>query len=177
MKSFTTQALDSTIGGFVQYNDLVAELGVIDFKTSLAFYTSILGFRIEYSRLEDGFAFLSLGGSQLMIEQVSGIETATDEELAAGAWRIAPLEPPLGRGINLSIRVPSLGAMLARLAEVRHPLVMDPREAWYRRGNVLTGEYQLVVADPSGYLLRFQEFLGERPCEDEGRGKLPSACV
>jgi len=37
---------------------------------------------------------------------------------------------------------------------------MEPKEAWYRRGDVLVGERQILVMDPDGYLLRFQQSLG-----------------
>lgn len=149
--------------GSMHYNDLVPELGVLDFEKSITFYTSVLGFVVEYSRSEHRFAFLSLGGSQLMIEQVSGTSAATEEEISAGAWRTATLERPLGRGMSLSIRVPSLDDIVGRLSAASYPLTMKPREAWYRRDRVLIGERQLLVADPDGYLIRFQQPLGERP--------------
>ncbi len=53
----------------MKYNHLIPELSVADFNKSLNFYTQILGFKVEYDRLESNFAFLSFQGSQLMIDQ------------------------------------------------------------------------------------------------------------
>jgi catechol 2,3-dioxygenase-like lactoylglutathione lyase family enzyme len=76
---------------------------------------------------------------------------------------LAALPPPLGRGVNLQIRVPELAPILAALLQHRIPLLIGPEERWYRRGAVEAGQRQLVVADPDGYLLRFCEDLGTRP--------------
>ena len=54
----------------VRFNKLIPEISVTDIEDSLRFYTKILGFKVEYSRPEDRFAFLSLQGSQLMIEEI-----------------------------------------------------------------------------------------------------------
>lgn len=50
-------------------NPLIPELIVSDLQRSLDFYCQVLGFKIEYQRPEDKFAFLSYHGSQLMLEQ------------------------------------------------------------------------------------------------------------
>lgn len=142
------------------FNDLVPEFGVSDFKNSLRFYTEILPFKIEYDRPERGFAFLSLRGSQLMIEQVGGTSEATDQEFRDGNWRTETLEFPFGRGVSLSLNVDNLDPILENLSHAKHPLKMEPKEAWYRRGDVLVGERQILVMDPDGYLLRFQQSLG-----------------
>jgi catechol 2,3-dioxygenase-like lactoylglutathione lyase family enzyme len=142
------------------YNDLIPEFGVSNFKQSIRFYTEILPFKIEYDRPEKGFAFLSLRGSQLMIEQLAGTTEATAQELRDGNWRTGTLEFPFGRGASLSINVDSLDLILKNLSDAKHPLKMEPKEAWYRRGEVLVGERQILVMDPDGYLLRFQESLG-----------------
>ena len=51
-------------------NALVQEICISDFGKSIQFYTKILGFKIEYQREEEGFAFLSLGKAQIMIDQI-----------------------------------------------------------------------------------------------------------
>ena len=76
-------------------NSLVPELSIIDFKKSLDFYTRILGFSIEYQRAEEGFAFLSLGDAQIMIDQIGESRT----------WQTGEMKHPLGQGINFQIRV------------------------------------------------------------------------
>lgn len=50
-------------------NNLVPELSVSNLKNSLKFYCDILGFKIEFERAEDRFAYLSFHGSELMLEQ------------------------------------------------------------------------------------------------------------
>ena len=86
----------------MKMNALIPELIVSDLQQSLRFYCHILGFNIEYDRPEDKFAFLSYGGSQLMLE-----EDYPDES----PWRVGPLERPFGRGLNLSIKCP--GSVIA----------------------------------------------------------------
>jgi catechol 2,3-dioxygenase-like lactoylglutathione lyase family enzyme len=154
----------------MRYNDLIPELGVFDIEKSLSFYTRILPFKIEYQRKDERFAFLSVGRSQLMLEQVSGTQVATDVEIRSGAWRTGALEYPLGRGMNLEIRVDSLDQIVSALANAAYPLKMQPREVWYRRESVLVGQRQILVMDPDGYLLRFHESLSEKPVDTRDSG-------
>jgi len=149
--------------GNFAYNDLVPEIGVLDFRRSIWFYTEVLPFEIEYDRPENGFAFLSFRGTQLMIEQLSGTALGTDQDFRDGNWRTGTLEYPFGRGINLSINVDSLDPIMRSLADANLPLRMGPKDAWYRREDFLVGERQILVMDPDGYLLRFQQFLGVTP--------------
>ena len=51
----------------------------------------------------------------------------------------------------------------AALAEAGTPLFSPLETRWYRVGAEEAGVRQLVVADPDGYLLRFQSSLGRRP--------------
>ena len=132
---------------------LVPELSVRDCAASLRFYVDVLGFAVRYRRAEEGFAYLALGEAELMLDQI-GTGRDFAPALAAG---------PLGRGLNLQIRVPTLGPVVAALRRHGIALVVGPEERWYRRGAEEVGQRQLVVADPDGYLLRFQEPLGARP--------------
>ena len=124
------------------------ELACLDLPTSRAFYVDVLGFAECYQR--DGFAYLGLGKAQLMLEQ------------APGDWAIAPLERPYGRGINIQIEVDAIQPILGRLAAQSYALFMEPRECWYRTGEVEHGQREFIVQDPDGYLLRFCQVLGER---------------
>ena len=131
---------------------LVPELAVTDLKTSLDFYTRLLGFEVVFDRPETRFAYLQLGRAQLMLDQ-----------LAEGVgWQTGRLEPPFGRGINLQIEVQALAPMLDRLAAAAYPLFVEPEANWYRQDDVLHGNREFLVQDPDGYLLRFSEFLGTR---------------
>ena len=149
------------------FNNLVPELGVSDFRRSLEFYTKLLPFKIEYDRPEKGFAFLSLGSSQIMIEQISGTEAASDQEFREGRWITGRLEYPFGRGTSLSISVDDLEPILQTLAAANYPLKMAPKDAWYRRDAILVGERQILLLDPDGYLLRLQQSLGVKPLDQE----------
>jgi catechol 2,3-dioxygenase-like lactoylglutathione lyase family enzyme len=134
-------------------NSLVPELSITDFERSLEFYTKILGFTVEYQRTEEGFAYLSLGDSQMMIDQIGKTRT----------WRTGEFEYPLGRGINLQIEaVEEIETMLERLSKNDIPLFIGPEEKWYRKDDYEVGNRQFLVQDPDGYLLRFFEDLGRR---------------
>ncbi len=131
---------------------LIPELSVRDFLVSLEFYTKILGFSVLYERPEEGFAFLTLGDVQLMIDRFGVGRT----------WQTALFEYPLGRGINFQITVKNLNPILENLSKAKIPLLMEVEERWYRKNNLEVGNRQFLVQDPDGYLLRFAEDLGQR---------------
>ncbi|WP_421523526.1 bleomycin resistance protein [Pseudomonas yamanorum] len=135
-------------------NPIVPELIVTGLTASLDFWVTQLGFDIAYQRSEEGFAYLDLQGAQIMLEQY---------EPDAGQWLTAPLEKPLGRGINLQIDVPAVAPVLQRLAAIGWPLFREVEDAWYRAGEVEAGQRQFIVQDPDGYLVRLVQRLGERP--------------
>ena len=58
------------------------------------------------------------------------------------------------------ITVRALAPLLAALGD--HPLALPVEEMWYRAGEVEIGVRQFIVADPDGYLLRFQSSVGGR---------------
>ena len=135
----------------MEFNRLIPELSVSDFRKSLWFYRDVLGFAVEYSREESSFAMLSLQGSQIMIEEVND------------TWHTGTLEYPFGRGVNFQIEVDSVQSILAGLEKQYYPLFRGVEDAWYRQGDVLLGNREFLVQDPDGYLLRFAEDLGEKP--------------
>lgn len=136
---------------------LVPELLVSDFAASLDFYVRVIGFAVRYDRPAEKFAYLDLGGAELMIEQETDF------------WLTAPRERPYGRGINLQIEVADLDGIIARLLAAGIPLFRPAEEAWYRAGDHYSGNRQFLVQDPDGYLLRFFEDLGERETAPSGR--------
>jgi hypothetical protein len=77
-------------------------------------------------------------------------------------WITGPLEPPLGRGINLQISVPDADAVATSLVAGGVELFMQPETKWYRVGEEEAGVRQVLVTDPDGYLIRFQPSLGRR---------------
>lgn len=137
----------------MKFNALVPELLVSDFARSRAFYVDLLGFHVEYARERPSFAFLSFGESQLMIEQ---------DHSEQAPWRVEPIEFPRGRGLNLSITCTGAHAIAARVQSAGVPLRLPVEDRWYRCGDVTLGERHFLIQDPDGYLLRFQEELGEQ---------------
>ncbi len=51
-------------------NPLIPELCCSNIKISLAFYTKVLGFEIEYQREEEGFAMLQRQGARIMLDEI-----------------------------------------------------------------------------------------------------------
>ncbi len=144
---------DAIAGTTASENALVPELAVTDWAASRAFYLDLIGFTVLYERPDEGFSFLTLGNAQLMIDQIGTGRTFDDA---------TPLAPPLGRGLNLQLRVPDLSALVRRLERAGHPLVLPVEDTWYRRDDHEVGNRQCLVADPDGYLLRPFEDLGIR---------------
>ena len=139
---------------------LVPELVVTDIARSLAFWCGLVGFDVRYDRPEEGFAYLGLGGADVMLDEYRP---------GSRYWLTRPMETPLGNGMNLQIEIPAVAPILDRLASAGWPLVMPLEDAWYRRGDQEIGQRQFVVADPDGYVLRLAEPLGLRPLA-AGRG-------
>ena len=133
----------------LNFNAVVPELAVTDWRKSLVFYCDVLGFEMVYSRPDEAFAFLRHGEAQLMIDQIGVGRTFGDAAgLVAGA---------LGRGINLQIRVASLDPLLENLDGAGVSLHLDCEERTYTIAGQDMVQRQFVVADPDGYLLRFCE--------------------
>ena len=130
---------------------LVPELQCRDFDRSLAFYTQVLGFRIDFERPEDPFAYLDLDGAELMLE------------LESETWATGERTYPYGRGLNLQIEVGDVAALYEAVKAAGHPIFVDLADSWYRMDEVETGNRQFLIQDPDGYLLRFFQDLGTRP--------------
>lgn len=141
-------------------NKLVPELMVSNLSDSLEFWVALVGFKVAYQRLEDGFAYLDLDGAQVMLEQVDPL---------ANQWLTAALERPFGRGMNLQIDVASVLPVIQRLDAAAYPLFKASKDVWYRAGEVEVGQREFLLQDPDGYLVRLVERLGERarPVEAE----------
>jgi catechol 2,3-dioxygenase-like lactoylglutathione lyase family enzyme len=132
---------------------LVPELIVSDLERSIEFWCGLIGFRIAYARREQGFAYLDLGGAQVMLEQFGKADRH---------WLTGELDDPRGRGINFQISVSDLDDTIGRLEAAGWPLFMPPEEKWYRMDDIETGQRQFLVQDPDGYLLRLAMHVGDR---------------
>ncbi len=132
---------------------LVPELLVTDLDRSLRFWRDVCGFRVRYSRPEEGFAYCVLGDAHLMLDQLG----------VGRDWVTGPLEPPFGRGCNLQVRVPDARVTAEALVTAGVALFQPLETKWYRAGDHEVGVVQVLVTDPDGYLVRFQSSLGRRP--------------
>lgn len=75
------------------WSPLVPDLTVARLADSLRFYESA-GFTVRFRREDPPFAYIELGGAQLMLEE------ETDDR-----WDVGALERRLGRGVNFQIEV------------------------------------------------------------------------
>ena len=107
---------------------------------------------MEYDRLENKFAFISLGKIQFMLQEIT----------KNNKWDVAPLTYPFGNGINFQLEVENLDAIYNNFKNSNYKITFDIEENWYRQDNKLLGNKEFLIQDPDGYLLRFSEDLGEK---------------
>ncbi len=131
----------------MKYNQLIPELDVRNLEQSLHFYVDLIGFKVEYSREEDLFAFISLDNVQFMLQEITG----------DNKWETGPLEYPFGRGINFQIELLDIDKIYKRLKDSNYEIFIDMEENWYRKDEQSMGCKEFLVKDPNGYLLRFSE--------------------
>jgi catechol 2,3-dioxygenase-like lactoylglutathione lyase family enzyme len=89
----------------MRFNKLIPEFTVVNIEKSKYFYINILGFKLEYERIEDKFAFISLDECQIMLQE----KKDTDK------WDNSILEYPFGRGINFQIDVENIDLIYLNL--------------------------------------------------------------
>ena len=146
---FQEQYFESEIiraSDYLEYNKNVPELSVTDLNNSLEFYKCI-GFKIEYERPENKFAFISLGEIQFMLQEICDNDK----------WDVAPLSYPFGNGINFQLEVDDVNKIYNSLRANNYKITFEIEENWYRKNDVLLGNREFLVQDPDGYLLRFSE--------------------
>ncbi len=139
----------------MKYNHLIPELSVSDFNKSLTFYIKILGFKMEYNRSEQNFAFLSFQGSQLMIDQ--------GNDSRRSPWYTGKLIYPRGRGIHFQIDIDDLKPLIKSLEKNNYPIKKTPKDYWFRKDDIMIGMRGLLIMDPDGYLLMFNQDIGKKP--------------
>lgn len=148
-KFYTSKIIRNS--NYLEFNKNIPELSITNLENSLNFY-KLVGFKLEYDRPENRFAFISLGEIQFMLQEISN-----DDK-----WNIAPITYPFGNGINFQLEVDNVGNIYDNLKNANYEIVFDIEENWYRQDNKLLGNKEFLVQDPDGYLLRFSEDLGER---------------
>lgn len=146
---FQEQYFESEIirsSDYLEYNKNIPELSVTNLKNSLEFYKCI-GFKIEYERPENKFAFISFGEIQFMLQEICDNDK----------WDVAPLSYPFGNGINFQLEVDDVNKIYKSLKTQNYKIKFEIEENWYRKNDVLLGNREFLVQDPDGYLLRFSE--------------------
>jgi uncharacterized glyoxalase superfamily protein PhnB len=114
---------------------LTPELCCTDITVSLAFYTHVLGFSIQYQRPEDGFAMLERQDSRIMLDEIrKDSVTGTDR-----TWSAGPLERPFGRGINLQMETTSVDELYAKIQQSGATVFLAMEEKWYRADDMELG--------------------------------------
>lgn len=131
----------------MKFNALIPELSVSDINVSKKFYLEVIGFDLEYERIEDKFVFISLNEAQIMLEQINGY------------WKTGLTEYPFGRGINFQIDVSDIEQLRERLVSNGYELFEDIATAEYREYVKTHKRKEFLVQDPDGYLLRFSQSL------------------
>ena len=130
---------------------MVPELMVMQFAVSIEFYR-LGGFQVRFTRTGPNFAYLTLGHAHLMLEEYHDT-----------GWHVGALERPFGRGVNLQIEVANVQAVADTLYAHTIPLYRPVTETRYA---IAPGVDEVVreclVQDPDGYLLRFQEYVGQK---------------
>ena len=131
---------------------MVAELHVNNLGASLSFWRDVLGFEIAFERSEERFAYLEHPeGHQIMLCQ------------RHGRFETGPLDFPLGQGAMFQIYLGSIEPVLLALGASNWPIYLGPREVWRRTGDCESGQREVFVQDPDGYLLMVAENIGRRP--------------
>ena len=133
------------------FASLVPELLVSDLGLSLRFWRDLGGFSVVYDRPDEGFAYLQLGGAQVMPEDI---------RKPGRHWITGPLESPFGRGLNFQIAIEDATILSAKFAGADWPIYLPLEEKVYRTGASSVTVRQFAVHDPDGYLLRFSQRLG-----------------
>jgi catechol 2,3-dioxygenase-like lactoylglutathione lyase family enzyme len=136
----------------MKFNKLIPELSVLNIEKSLEFYTKILGFKVEYKR--EGFAFLSLQGTQIMIDD--------GNDNSDSPWYTGKLEYPRGRGIHFQIEVKDITPLFESLKKNNYPIKTQPKDYWFKKDDTLVGMKGFLVMDPDGYLLMFNQDIGTK---------------
>ncbi|MBV8777530.1 MAG: VOC family protein [Alphaproteobacteria bacterium] len=130
---------------------MVAELHVADLDASLAFWRSIIGFEVAFRRQEEKFVYLEHPeGQQVMLCQ------------RHGRFETGPMHYPLGQGAMFQLYFQNTDAIMGRLLSQNWPIYLGPRVVWRRTGDRESGQREVFVQDPDGYLLMIAHKIGER---------------
>ena len=130
----------------MRFNSLIPELSVRNIEATRQFYISILGFTLEYERVEEKFMFLSYGKSQFMFE-----------EIHLDGWNVDILEYPLGRGVNFSIACSDVEQLYEVVRNNGIKIYRELKVSTYLCDGNQEIQKEFLIQDPDGYLLRFTD--------------------
>jgi catechol 2,3-dioxygenase-like lactoylglutathione lyase family enzyme len=131
----------------MEFNPIIPELSVSDINVSKRFYIGVLGFKLEYERTGEDFAFISFEKTQMMIEKMNN------------HWKTDTLEYPFGRGVNFQISAADVDALREKLIFNGVKLFREIHEVIYKENDTFHRIKEFLVQDPDGYLLRFSQSL------------------
>ncbi len=143
----------ASVGGLLRGDRarMVVEIHVSDLKASLLFWRDLLGFATAFERPEERFVYLEHPeGHQIMLCQ------------RHGRFETGPLDFPLGQGAMFQFYFGSIARVLSALEASSWPIYLGPREVWRRTGDYETGQKEVFIQDPDGYLLMIAENIGRR---------------
>lgn len=126
----------------MKFNKLIPELSVTDINKSIEFYQK-LGFKIMYERKEDKFCFIELEGNQIMLQEENDV------------WNVGDMEYPFGRGINISMSVSNVKELYDKIIKQDIKIFKELEVHNYRVKNRVYNDYEFLIQDLDGYLLRF----------------------
>lgn len=134
------------------WSPLIAEMMVSHYPTTLAFWTSLLGFQIAFHRPAQKLACLTHpDGAQVMFYERDG------------DWETGLMEPPFGRGAVIQIFVADVTALWHSIQTAQYPAYVPLREKWRDWGDCLGGQREFLIQDPDGYLIMVAQRIGTRP--------------
>jgi hypothetical protein len=81
------------------------------------------------------------------------------------ALKLGPLDQPLGQGAMFQIYLTDIGPVLQALTVRNWAIYLAPREVWRRTGDRESGQKEVFVQDPDGYLIMVAHNIGERPLD------------
>ena len=79
-----------------------------------------------------------------------------------GRFETGPMQPPLGQGAMFQMYFREIASLLANLGARKWPIYLGPREVWRKTGDRESGQQEVFVQDPDGYLLMLAQNIGER---------------
>jgi len=91
------------------------------------------------------------------------------EQMDESSWIAGQAVPPLGRGMHFQIATTDLADLYETCKAKGTAIFRNWEEAWYRADDHYVGQVQFIVRDPDGYLLRFEQGLGQCKAPKTGR--------